>query len=62
MSDILSEFAQESEGVPDALETQDDPSVETADEYGYVEPTLDVPAPDESVLDQNPGFTEGAHA
>ena len=29
--------------------------VESADEYGYVEPPTDVPAPDDAA-DQNPGF------
>lgn len=36
------------------------PEVETAEEYGYVEPPV-VPAPADAD-DQNPGFVEGAHA
>lgn len=59
---MSSEFFEEVEGIPDVLETQDDPAVETSEEYGYVMPSLDVPAPDETVSDQNPGFSEGVIA
>lgn len=62
MTNVPSEFFEEDEGIPDALETQDDPVVETADEYGYVEPSTDVPPPDETVVNQNPGFVEGPSA
>ena len=56
-----SEFFEETEGIPDALETDDDPAVESAEEYGFVMPSTDVPAPDQTVANQNPGFVEGAH-
>ena len=57
----VSEFFEDTEGIPDALETQDDPSVETAEEYGHEDHPLDIPPPDQKVSDQNPGFVEGAH-
>ena len=37
-----------------------EPEVESADEYGYIEPSTDVPPPPDA--EQNPGFVEGAHA
>ena len=56
-----SEFFEEFESIPDALETNYDPAVETSEEYGYVEPSINVPAPDETIEDQNPGFVNGVH-
>lgn len=38
----------------------EDAAEESAGEYGYVEPSTDVPAPGD-LDDQNPGFIEGAH-
>jgi hypothetical protein len=32
-----------------------EPEIESAEEYGYEEPSTDVPAPDD-VEDQNPGY------
>lgn len=63
MSNPPTEFFEEFEGIPDALETQDDPAVETAEEYGEEVYPTDIPTPDEmlTVQDQNPGFAEGAH-
>ena len=60
MSARLNEFFEEYEDVLDVLDTSYDPAVETAEEYGYVEPSTDVPAP-EDIPDQNPGFVNGAH-
>lgn len=56
-----SEFDDDSGIIPDDDMNDGMPEVETAEEYGYVEPSTDVPPPDDDVPDQNPGFTEGAH-
>jgi hypothetical protein len=56
----MNEFGDEDQ--VDADLNAEDAEVETAEEYGYVEPSTDVPAPDDDVEDQNPGFVEGAHA
>ena len=58
---MSSEFFEEFEGIPDALETNHDPAVESSEEYNYVEPSIAVPAPDDTMPDQNPGFANGAH-
>lgn len=58
---MKSEFFEEYETIPDTLETNDDPAVETTEEYGYIEPSTDVPMPDQSSSDQNPGFVNGAY-
>ncbi len=39
---------------------QEEPVVESAEEYGYIEPSTDVPPPPDE--EQNPGFTEGARS
>ncbi|HPE27628.1 MAG TPA: hypothetical protein PLM10_02060 [Saccharofermentans sp.] len=61
MSETVSEFLEDYEKVTDELETKQAPAVETSEEYGYVEPSTDVPPPDDDVTDQNPGFVNGAH-
>lgn len=38
----------------------EDPAVESIDDYGHVESSTDVPPPPD--VEQNPGFTEGAHS
>ena len=58
---MSNEFFEEYEGIPKVLETNYEPAVETVEEYGYVEPSTDVPPPDDSIKDQNPGFVNGAH-
>ena len=62
MSDVDTEDFEFSDE-PDLEDEQntDEPVLETAEEYGYVEPSTDVPPPD-VYADQNPGFVEGAHA
>ena len=60
MPAVMDEFGDEEE--VDADLNAEDAEVETAGEYGYEEPSTDVPAPDDGVPDQNPGFIEGAHA
>lgn len=60
MSNRLSEFFETHEGIPEALETSYEPVVETSEEYGYIEPSTDVPAPAD-ISDQNPGYVNGAH-
>lgn len=60
MTTIISEFFEEYEGIPAILETDYAPIVETTEEYNYVEPSIDVPPPDDSD-EQNPGFVNGAH-
>jgi hypothetical protein len=60
MSNQLSEFFEADEGIPEALETSYEPVVETSEEYGYIEPSTDVPAPDD-ISEQNPGYVNGAH-
>lgn len=59
MPAVMDEFGDEQD--VDADLNAEDAEVETAEEYGYVEPSTDVPAPDD-VEDQNPGFVEGAPA
>ena len=58
----ISEFFESDEGIPDTIETNHDPAVETSEEYGYIEPSIDVPAPDVNLDEQNLGFTEGESA
>lgn len=60
MSTNISEFFEEYESIPAILETDYAPIVETTEEYNYVEPSIDVPPPDDSD-EQNPGFVNGAH-
>jgi hypothetical protein len=50
----------EDEDVVDDDLNDEEPVVESAEEYGYVEPEP-TPPPDDWA-DQNPGFTEGTHA
>lgn len=58
MSDEPTEF--EDEFVVEDDLNDEEPVEESAEEYGYVEPSTDVlPPPDE---EQNPGFVEGAHS
>lgn len=61
MSTQLSEFFEADENLPDALEINLDPVVESSEEYNYVEPSIAVPAPDDTMSDQNPGYVNGAH-
>jgi hypothetical protein len=56
----MDEFGDEQD--VDADLNAEDAEVETAEEYAYVEPSTDVPAPGDDVPDQNPGFIEGAHS
>lgn len=60
MIDTVSEFLEDYESTTDELEIKHTPVVETSEEYGYIEPSTDVPPPDD-VADQNPGFVDGAH-
>ena len=59
MTEVPSEFFEDDEGTPDVVETDNDPVVESEEEYGFVMPSLDVPHPDQNVPDQNPGFEKG---
>lgn len=58
MSESISEF--DDELLVESDLNPEEPEVESADEYGYVEPSTDVPPPPD--MEQNPGFTEGAHS
>jgi hypothetical protein len=58
MSEHTTEF--DDELVVDTDLNSEEPEVESADEYGYIEPSTDVPLPPDK--EQNPGFTEGAHS
>lgn len=60
MPAVMDEFGDEQD--VDADLNAEDAEVESAEEYGYVEPSTDVPAPEDDVPDQNPGFVEGAPA
>lgn len=54
MNSVPHEFDDE-DVVEDDI-NDEEPAVEPAEEYGYEEPSTDVPAPDENVADQNPGY------
>lgn len=56
-----SEYFEKDESIPDVLDTNFDPVVESAEEYGEIEPSTDVPAPDDTDEVQNPDFVNGAH-
>ena len=58
MSEHTTEFGDEL--VVDTDLNNEDPAVESIDDYGYVKPPTDVPPPPD--VEQNPGFTEGAHS
>jgi hypothetical protein len=58
MSDEPTEF--EDEFVVEDDLNDEEPVEESAEEYGYVEPSTDVPPPPDE--EQNPGFVEGAHS
>ena len=58
MSESISEF--DDELLVESDLNPEEPEVESADEYGYVEPSIDVPPPPD--VEQNPGFVEGAHS
>ena len=58
MSEPGTEF--DDELVVDTDLNSEEPEVESADEYGYIEPSTDVPPPPD--MEQNPGFTDGAHS
>ena len=57
MSDEPTEF--EDEFVVEDDLNDEEPFEESAEEYGYVEPSTDVPPPPDE--EQNPGFVEGTH-
>jgi hypothetical protein len=54
---MTDEFDSDSEVVTDEESNEEYPALETADEYGYEEPSTDVPAPPDDE-DQNPGHSE----
>ena len=58
---MTSEFFETYEEVLKSSDIHYDPVVETVEEYGYDEPSTDVPPPDDSVENQNPGFVNGDH-
>lgn len=56
---VMNEFGDE----PDTTDLNDeDPTIETADEYGGEPEPGYQPPPDEAAADQNPGHTDGADA
>lgn len=58
MTHIEGEFAEDTETVPADERNTEPAEVESAEEYGYVEPSTDVPPPPDTE-DQNPGANDG---